>query len=927
MTAFPTIRRGLALLFLVICPSALLAKDSPSTQVDTAIAAYEADPGKGNLLKLVKVHDLARDALGEADDASIRARNFLVFAYADHNEISKAVGSISRVGLRELPVAARSLYRKRLGALGTLHPLTIQAKTYIAYGLLRSGAYTEAIALSKEAAAEAEAAFKGPSHAALMANLVITNVYSALGRDDDALQYAKKGTLAAASLVGKDHPTYAEALMNYGNGLSASGRKAEALDQYKLGLEIFRKHYGESSRSTSVAYANTAAVLSATGNREAAVIHAEKSLAIARTVLGESHPDTLGILGVLAGVHVLGRDFERAVLVANEMLDVAEKVADRRYRLQGLTFLGGAHLGGGKFDQAIPVLERAVAEIEKLRTDLRHSTEEQSGAFSEYSGVHKLLAIAYLGKKNIDASFRVAEAAKARSLLEETSFRIAEGGGIISIEEKSQIEAMESSIKELDSRISYNKSAGRDVATHEVAKDRLTARLSNYRSDLAVKYPRYRQLVTLGTHAVDAGKQALPANTIFVNFLVLNSELAFAYVVDSRNNKVFVARQKDPKLSVSKVVALYRDAIANVVSPRTDGLKLWKSAIGGYEIAVQSPSFLHREVSALPQIEEFIGDQLLGPVKSLLVKADRVIISPDDVLTTMPFEALRVDGERLIDRYDISYVHSLTMYGLLKQRQSSRRDGSSKDYLGVGGVTYAEGPSGASEKRAAKALIPAFIESVANTRNLAALANDPEPKPVKHNVIWIDLPNTKEEIINTSGLFPVDKSKTMFGNIASEKNFRQMSDSGELKTYKYLHFATHGYLSESNPTASAIVLSQVVRDRGFDGYLTAAELAGYNLNSDLVVLSACETGLGKFKSGEGVMGLPFALYAAGNINTVMTLWQIEDESASAFVTALFKNLKAGEEISAAVNKTKREFLKNPGWTDAYFWAPFVFYGI
>jgi hypothetical protein len=152
-----------------------------------------------------------------------------------------------------------------------------------------------------------------------------------------------------------------------------------------------------------------------------------------------------------------------------------------------------------------------------------------------------------------------------------------------------------------------------------------------------------------------------------------------------------------------------------------------------------------------------------------------------------------------------------------------------------------------------------------------------------------------------------------------------LNASGELGRYRYLLVATHGYLSYTHPSLSAIVLRQPGA-AGFDGYLTAAELPLYELTSELIVLSACETGLGPVRAGAGVMGLPLALMVAGNRNAVVTLWSVPDASAAEFVTRLFRHLKAGAPPDEALTATKREMARHPRFGHPVHWAGFVLYG-
>jgi CHAT domain-containing protein len=191
-------------------------------------------------------------------------------------------------------------------------------------------------------------------------------------------------------------------------------------------------------------------------------------------------------------------------------------------------------------------------------------------------------------------------------------------------------------------------------------------------------------------------------------------------------------------------------------------------------------------------------------------------------------------------------------------------------------------------------------------------------------LIWPELPHSEVEARSVVQLFP--GSKLLVGSQASEAELLRTDREGELANYRYLLFATHGYLDLDAPQLSAVVLSQVGTGDA-DGYVTAAEWLGYRLRSDLTVLSACETGVGRQVRGEGVWGLPYALFVAGNTNTVVTLWPVADRSTSLFVQRFFARLRDGQGHAVALAETKREFLRDRRLRAPIHWAGFVLYGV
>ena len=149
-----------------------------------------------------------------------------------------------------------------------------------------------------------------------------------------------------------------------------------------------------------------------------------------------------------------------------------------------------------------------------------------------------------------------------------------------------------------------------------------------------------------------------------------------------------------------------------------------------------------------------------------------------------------------------------------------------------------------------------------------------------------------------------------------------------LKDYRYVHFATHGFVDSENPSLSAIVLSLVDRDgRPQDGFLRADELYGLELSADMVVLSACQTGLGKEIRGEGLVGLTRGLMYAGAATVVVSLWSVSDNATADLMARFYRELiSAGRSPAAALRAAQLLLLKQAQWTHPYYWSAFTIQG-
>ena len=157
---------------------------------------------------------------------------------------------------------------------------------------------------------------------------------------------------------------------------------------------------------------------------------------------------------------------------------------------------------------------------------------------------------------------------------------------------------------------------------------------------------------------------------------------------------------------------------------------------------------------------------------------------------------------------------------------------------------------------------------------------------------------------------------------------RLIATSDELSKYRYVHFATHGYLDKTRAGLSAIVLSMVdEQGKPQDGFLRTHDIYNLKLPAELVVLSACETGLGKDVTGEGLEGLTRGFMYAGARRVVVSLWNVNDKATAALMQRLYAGMLRGNKTpSAALRAAQIEMLRMRPWQSPYYWAAFVMQG-
>lgn len=293
-----------------------------------------------------------------------------------------------------------------------------------------------------------------------------------------------------------------------------------------------------------------------------------------------------------------------------------------------------------------------------------------------------------------------------------------------------------------------------------------------------------------------------------------------------------------------------------------------------------------------------------------------LIIVPDDFLGYVPFEALVTNGEGenynqfnyLIKKYLISYSYSASLY---IQNKESRADIKGSSYVAFAPVFNDVNHTNFLVKGCNR-----FYDNT-NYETTATRAFSRDGKYIS------PLPGTEEEV---KGISKLVTDKNLFAKYFLFKDAREeVIKSGELSKYRYIHFATHGIINDNYPELSGLLLSQDSTSRE-DGILYTGEIYGLKLNAELVVLSACETGLGKIVKGEGIMGLTRGWIYAGAKNVIVTLWKVSDQSTVDLMIDFYNHLISGNGITYSLREAKLELIKNPEYAEPYFWAPFILIG-
>ncbi|MFL6286002.1 MAG: CHAT domain-containing protein [Pyrinomonadaceae bacterium] len=317
-----------------------------------------------------------------------------------------------------------------------------------------------------------------------------------------------------------------------------------------------------------------------------------------------------------------------------------------------------------------------------------------------------------------------------------------------------------------------------------------------------------------------------------------------------------------------------------------------------------------------------LSRMILSPVASELDKR-RIIVVADGALNYIPFQALPVpsnpDDEPLVASHEVVNAPSASILGELRQEALRRRP--SKILAAFGDPVFASDYAQRKNSKGGGAL--AAVESLATDRlkgaprDVGAAGETFDPSLVK------PLFYAKHELANLRG---VAEGESLVATDFDAS--REHVLATDLTQYAILHFATHGFLDTKRPENSGLVLSTVDSDgRARNGFVGLQDIYGLRAPVDLVVLSACQTALGKDVRGEGLLSLTRGFMYAGASSVVASLWKVDDEATAELMKQFYTNLlRKGMPPAAALSAAQNSIRRRPEWRSPHYWAAFTLQG-
>ena len=754
----------------------------------------------------------------------------------------------------------------RLKVLGADHPDT--GEVYMNFATLREaqGDIAEAEALYRETLRTYRKAY-GPDHpyTAWVLNNLGVNL-DKQWKQAEAEERLREALTIMLRAPADESRAVAVMSNNLASCLRGQEKYAEADAHCTKALSVLREHLGPNHPVVAVALNNVAANLDDQEKYAEAEGHLREALAILERRYGVGHPDTAEARDNLAVNLYHQGQFDEAERLFKEALAAQRRVLGESHPSTALTYkllvlnccARGAHA------QAVALGEDAAKSFEAARRRIGYAGLDRARRTAESSPYPALAAAAARGGKPGDA-WHALEQNLARGLLDDLSARP------LSADERGREQELLGRLDLLDRQVAALPADGGTDAERKAAdelrrqRDAAQAEFVRFQADLASRY-------------------GVPAGEVYDLAHIqarLREDTALLAWVDLSDQD----RRADPKGDHWACLVRHRGAPVWVRLSGTGPDGAWNDEDDRLPARARV-AFGNRPADRAGQWNDLarrLARQRVVPLEEHLQGGAE--FPPVRHLIVLPSHQMRrIPAEALTDKLTVSYAPSGTMFAWLREhRPAAGREVPPASLLAFGDPEFQ--PAGGAEASSPKAVGP---ESGGRPESFAPL------------------PGTRQELM---GLARVFSSPQLFmGPAASERSLDRLAASGDLRTFPYLHFATHGVLDDQRPMRSALILAQ---DRPHDslsaalkgqapheGRLTAERiLRGWKLDAELVTLSACQSGLGKYVGGEGYLGFSQALFLAGARSMVVSLWQVDDTATALLMTRFYENLLGTPEKS------------------------------
>jgi CHAT domain-containing protein/Flp pilus assembly protein TadD len=574
------------------------------------------------------------------------------------------------------------------------------------------------------------------------------------------------------------------------------------------------------------------------------------------------------------------KQFSESEKAFTKSIDLARKSDQVNTLWQSLYQRGLVMKSSGRSEEALPLFEESIHVIEKVRGEVG-DVEQRAGYLQDRMEVYEEAVQLLVDVNKIPEAFEYVQGSKARAFLDMLAEAEVNSDSSLNPELRDRRQKILADLIKSQKNLQDEKSKDTPDSSKINELTKKQNQLDQQYADLILEIrntnPMYAEV-----------QYPQPLKLTDAQALLGDQDLLLEYFLGDSGSLLFVASRDNVNVfklksqgELSKLVNELRD-----VMMKPD--PIFNASENTYGKFVSLANTLYTEI--------------LKPAESILQNKLRVLIAPDGALSYLPFEALlteKVKAQKinfsnlpyLARDFEIDYVPSISVLASIEKNKGKEALHPQKELLAFADPVLKSNESGKA----------AVVRSWAGTLTR--------------------LPFAREEVEGIARLYPDKEVSVVMGSDASEANLKKM----DLKDYKKLHFASHGLIDEEKPEFSALVLTG--DSQGEDGYLTMREVFDLKLNADLVVLSACKSGLGKEIRGEGITGISRAFLCAGTPSVLVSLWDVYDRSTADLMTSFYRHLETkGLNKAAALRAARLEMIQNPKFNHPYYWAPFVLIG-
>ncbi|RPI73920.1 MAG: CHAT domain-containing protein [Ignavibacteriales bacterium] len=739
----------------------------------------------------------------------------------------------------------------------------------------------------------------------------ISMAYRVNGNYSEALKYGEQAKNILIEKLGERHPTVGAIINNTGRTYSDLKEFDKAIESYKSALSIWEEKYGDIHPYTAQAYFNIGEAFANKGDYNSAIEMLNKSLSTRLFVFGEKHPKVSESYERLGQVYLKMQDYDSALYsYQKSIITLTEGFEDSSIYtnpepdkiLWNNDLLNSLILKGGAFElrysqskdlndllSSYSCFELASQLVDKVR----HSFKAEGSKLS-FSAKTFLLY-----EKGINGSLKLFDLTKDDNY-KKTAFKFCEESKAALLSDAlSEVKARNFSgipdsllVKEKNLRVDLvyfetqllNEKQRKESSQEKIKEleDKYFALNQQYLfllENFEKNYPSYYQLKYKGKDvSVESLQKMLDDESAIIEYFLSDTTL-YTFILSSDNLDISTVKLDKP---LSETVIQLRQSLQNL----------------DFENYISSSSSLYKI--------------LIKPVEKKISGKENLFIIPDGIIYYLPFEALLFENvdinnpdfselPYLINSFNISYLSSSAFL-----QEENKNPGTQFSFAGFAPVFDDDNPNSNTKKN--------NIETVSQLKRAVEI----------NDKIYSELPESKIEVEGISDLF---KMKNLPSSIfISEEANEEVIKSDDMNKYSFLHIATHGFINEEKPKLSGIIFTDKNNSPNEDGILYSSEIYNLKLNADLVVLSACETGLGKIVKGEGIIGLTRGFIYSGARNVLVSLWQVADKSTSELMIEFYKNVLDGKSYSSSLRTAKLKLIKDGKYSYPLEWSPFVLIG-